>query len=250
MFAITDHDTVEGYQAAAALLPANDALQLIPGIEYSCRWSGTTIHILGLGMDCEHAAMRQGLAYLKAARARRADKIAEKLEKLGFAGALAGAQEHAGSGQLGRPDFAAWMVEAGHVADHNEAFDRYLGQGKPGDVKAFWPAMAEVVEWIEAAGGAAIVAHPLKYRFTGMKLRRLLVDFVAAGGSGIEICSGRQTADQLAHLKRLAADFDLEISMGSDFHRETTYGAPLGVAVPGGNSHRGVWERWQGSAAQ
>ncbi len=55
------------------------------------------------------------------------------------------------------------MVAQGHVADHNEAFDKSLGQGKPGDVKAFWPELAEAVGWIVAAGGVAVLAHPLKY---------------------------------------------------------------------------------------
>ena len=104
----------------------------------------------------------------------------------------------AGDSQLGRPHFAAWMVEQGHVADLNQAFDRYLGQGKTGDVKAFWPELAEVTGWIVAAGGVAVIAHPLKYRFTRMKLRRLVMDFMAAGGAAIEIISGRQTADQTA----------------------------------------------------
>lgn len=247
-FAITDHDTVAGYQAAAGQIGADDSLQLIAGVEFSCRWSGVTIHVLGLGMDCEHAGMREALQYLDDARRQRGERIGEKLAKLGFPGAFEGALAQAGGSQLGRPHFAAWMVECGHVVDRNQAFDRYLGQGKPGDVKAFWPEMAQVVQWIESAGGAAIVAHPLKYKLTGMKLRRLLIDFVAAGGSGIEVSSGRQTADQLAHLKRLANEYSLEISMGSDFHRETAYSAPLGVELPANNRLPGVWERWQRGA--
>lgn len=245
MFAITDHDTVAGFVQAQSLLSDSDELRLIAGVEFSCRWSGTTIHVLGLGMDCEHPAMREGLATLGEARVQRGEKIAAKMEKLGFSGALEGALEEAGESQLGRPHFAAWMVKAGYVADTNQAFDKHLGQGKPGDVKAFWPEMAEVVQWIETAGGAAVVAHPLKYRFTGMKLRRLLVDFKGAGGSGIEISSGRQTSDQLAHLKRLAKEYALEVSIGSDFHRQTAYSASLGVDTTAHQGLGGVWERWQ-----
>lgn len=249
LLAITDHDTVDGYKQAAAHHGESAAnLQLIPGIEFSCVWSGTTIHVLGLGIDCEHPAMRAGVSRMAVAREERAQKIAERLDKRGFAGALAGARSQAGESQLGRPHFAAWMVEQGHVASPNAAFDRYLGQGKPGDVKAFWPDLAEVVEWIEVSGGAAVIAHPLKYRFTGMKLRRLITAFVEAGGSGIEVRSGRQTADQVAHLRRLAQTFDLEISIGSDFHRDSTYGAPLGVDLQvelrTDAGLRGVWERW------
>ncbi|MEE4147101.1 MAG: PHP domain-containing protein [Halieaceae bacterium] len=254
MLAITDHDTVAGYLAVerGGAVAGEDGeytcnragLRLIPGIEFSCRWSATTIHILGLGMDCDHPAMVEGLALLNTARIERGRKIAQRLEALGFEGALEGALAEAGESQLGRPHFSAWMLARGHVADHNQAFDKYLGQGKTGDVKAFWPELAAVVSWIVAAGGVAVIAHPLKYRFTRMKLRRLVVDFMAAGGAAIEIASGYQTADQDAQLRRLAREFDLEVSVGSDFHRDGPYSPLPGVELPRLDGLRGVWERW------
>ncbi len=245
MLAITDHDTVAGYLAVAAEYTHNPAgLRLIAGVEFSCRWSGTTIHILGLGMDCQHPAMREALELLNGARIERGKKIARRLEALGFSGALEGALAEAGDSQLGRPHFSAWMVARGHVADHNQAFDKYLGQGKTGDVKAFWPELARVVEWIVAAGGVAVIAHPLKYKFTRMKLRRMVIDFMAAGGSGIEVASGYQTADQTDQLRRLAREFALEVSVGSDFHRDGPYSPRPGVEMPSLDGLRGVWERW------
>jgi len=245
LLAITDHDTVAGYRAAAAYYTRNPGdMRLIQGIEFSCRWSGTTVHVVGLGVDSEHAAMLEGLAVLAKARCDRGKKIGSQLEALGFSGALEGALAEASGSQLGRPHFAAWMVAQGHVTDHSQAFDKYLGQGKTGDVKAFWPELAEVTQWIEASGGAAVIAHPLKYRFTRMKLRRLVVDFMAAGGSGIEVLSGYQSADQTTQLKRLAAEFEMEASIGSDFHRDAPYSPQLGVELPQLEGLRGVWERW------
>ncbi len=246
LLAITDHDTVAGYRTAAEYYTQNPGdMRLIQGIEFSCRWSGTTVHIVGLGVDSEHAAMLEGLALLAKARCDRGKMIGSRLEALGFSGALEGARAEAGDSQLGRPHFAAWMVAQGHVADHGQAFGKYLGQGKTGDVKAFWPELAEVTQWIEASGGAAVIAHPLKYRFTRMKLRRLVVDFMEAGGSGIEILSGYQTTDQTTGLKRLAAEFGLEVSIGSDFHRDGPYSPQLGVELPQLEGLRGVWERWE-----
>jgi len=195
-------------------------------------------------MDCDHAAMREGLDLLNTARIERGRKIASRLEALGFEGALDGALGEAGDSQLGRPHFSSWMVARGHVVDHNQAFDKYLGQGKTGDVKAFWPELAQVVSWIVAAGGVAVIAHPLKYKFTRMKLRRLVVDFVAAGGGGIEISSGHQHADQVAQLKRIASEFDLEVSVGSDYHRDGPYNPSPGVEMPRLDGLSGVWERW------
>jgi hypothetical protein len=136
------------------------------------------------------------------------------------------------------------MVAQGHVRDHSEAFDKYLGQGKTGDVKAFWPELATVTQWIAAAGGVAVIAHPLKYKFTRMKLRRMVIDFIAANGAGIEIASGHQSADQTARLRRLATEFGLEVSVGSDFHRDGAYSPQPGVELPALEGLRGVWERW------
>ncbi len=245
LLAITDHDTVAGYRTAAAYYTQNPGdMRLLQGIEFSCRWSGTTVHVVGLGVNSEHAAMSEGLAILAQARRDRGQKIASRLQALGFSGVLEGALAEAGDSQLGRPHFAAWMVAQGHVTDHGQAFDKYLGQGKIGDVKAFWPELVEVTRWIEASGGAAVIAHPLKYRFTRMKLRRLVVDFMDAGGSAIEVLSGYQSTDQTTQLKRLAAEFGLEVSIGSDFHRDGPYSPQLGVELPQLGGLRGVWERW------
>ncbi|TXS95169.1 PHP domain-containing protein [Parahaliea aestuarii] len=227
-FAITDHDTVGGYLAVRDSAP-DDGMTLVSGVEFSCRWSGVTIHIVGLGMDVEHPAMRQGLARLAEARLERGAKIATRLAKLGFADALAGAETRAGDSQLGRPHFAEWMLEQGFVESINEAFDKYLGQGKTGDVKAFWPELEEVTRWIVEAGGTAIIAHPLKYKFTHTKLRALVAAFKAAGGTALELVNGRQNPEQTATLRRLALECELAVSAGSDFHRESSFGPNLGV---------------------
>ncbi len=242
-FAITDHDTVAGFRAAVEMAEA-ESLQLIPGVEFSCRWSGVNIHIVGLGMDCDHPSMRKALEVLDSARGQRAERIAEVLEKRGFSGALEGAQAEAGDSQLGRPHFARWMVAEGHVDDFTTAFDKHLGRGKAGDVKAFWPEMAQVVAWIVAAGGVAVIAHPLHYEFTRSKLRRFVANFCAAGGSAIEIRSGNQSAEQTGRMSALAAEFGLEVSAGSDFHRDGNYNPPVGVRLGDSDELPAVWRRW------
>ncbi|WP_232059097.1 PHP domain-containing protein [Kineobactrum salinum] len=247
LFAITDHDTMAGYQAAAEYYTRiGGEMTLLAGIEFSCRWSGLTVHVVGLGVNCNHPALQDGIDRLTRARLDRATVIAERLSQRGFCGALQGALEAAGSSQPGRPHFAAWMVEQGHVKDMPQAFDRYLGQGKVGDVKAFWPELAEVVAWIVAAGGVAVLAHPLKYRLTRSKLRRLVADFQDAGGTAIEILSGYQTPDQSRQLRTLAQECGLEVSAGSDFHRDSSWGPDLGVELRHLGELCGVWERWSG----
>jgi hypothetical protein len=238
--AITDHDTLAGYRAAA---PLAQGLVLYPGVELSCQWSGATIHVVGLGVRVDDPTLAAGLARLQSARQQRAETIAGRLASRGFPGALAGARAIAGDSQLGRPHFARWLVEAGHLPDEATAFKRYLGRNKPGDVKAFWPGLAEVTGWITAAGGLAVLAHPLHYKFTRMKLRRLVTDFAGAGGAGLEVVSGRQAPGQATALVQLAADFDLAVSVGSDFHADTPHGPRLGVASAPFAGQPNVWTR-------
>ncbi|GHD26434.1 phosphatase [Halioglobus pacificus] len=240
-FAITDHDTIAGYEKAIKAF--SGPMQLLPGVELSCQWASTTIHVVGLNFDPEHPTITAGLAQLDKARADRGQKIDERLAKRGMPGALAGALEKAGTSQLGRPHFAAWMVEQGHVADINEAFDKFLGQGKPGDVKAYWPELATVTGWIVDSGGIPVMAHPLKYRFTRMKLKRLLEDFQQAGGRALELLSGRGSLpEQRAQLERLARELGLAVSGGSDFHRDGPYAPKLGVELRHFADLTPIWE--------
>lgn len=242
MLAITDHDTLAGYLAVAEQQRA--PLKLVPGVELSCVWGATTIHVVGLGFNPASASINGAVAQLQQARLERAEKIAHRLEKRGMPSALAGARAIAQSSQLGRPHFARWMVEAGYVSDMNAAFDKYLGQGKLGDVKAYWPPLEAVVRAIVEAGGVAILAHPLKYKFTRMKLNALCEAFKASGGASIEIVNGRQTADETLKLRSLAEKWAFSVSLGSDFHRDWQFGAGLGVdsALAGGLP--AVWEHF------
>ena len=239
-FAITDHDTLAGYLSVKDTQAARD-VGLVSGVELSCRWAKTTIHVVGLGFDDSAAEIIDMVTSLSAARIERAETIAQRLENAGFSGALDGALKVANGSQIGRPHFAQWLLDAGHVASLTEAFDKYLGAGKVGDVKAFWPAMADVVRAITASGGVAVLAHPLKYRLTGMKLRALINDFKAAGGTCLEILNGRQPEVDMKRLSQMAQSSDLLVSAGSDFHRSFEYGPTLGVDADRLATGRYVW---------
>ncbi|MEM9300752.1 MAG: PHP domain-containing protein [Pseudomonadota bacterium] len=239
LLSITDHDTLAAYDA----LQVPSGLTMITGVELSARWDRMTVHIVGLGVDRASPAMVQAQKTLLAARAERAARIAEKLAPLGLDDPLAAAQRHACGAAVGRPHFASALVEAGIVTDAGEAFRRYLGAGKRGDVGHFWPEQATVIEWILAAGGVAVLAHPLHYRMTMSRLKRLLRDFVAQGGSAIEVLSGRQNADEIRRTTLLARQFGLAASCGSDFHRPHRYGPELGCTGPLPAGLIPVWER-------
>lgn len=237
--AITDHDTLSGWQSLAEVPPG---LSLINGIEYSCVWSGMTIHIVGLGFDSLHPVMQTGLSRQLEAREQRALIIDERLARLGFKGGLSAARIYAGENQIGRPHFARFLLENGHVNSMNQAFDKYLGAGKPGDVKALWPELHDVVSWITGAGGLAVIAHPARYKMTNMKLRRLIQAFREAGGQAMEVVSGSQSRDVTSYMAQLAHDYELFASQGSDFHGPGSPWQELGRFESLPKRCRPIWE--------
>ena len=246
-FALTDHDTTAGYLSVRHTTEANE-VGLISGVELSCRWATTTVHVVGLNFDADAPEMVAMVEQLTQAREERAEKIAKRLAGVGIDGALEGAKAIAKESQIGRPHFATWMAEAGAVDSVTEAFDKYLGAGKIGDVKMFWPPLSDVVQAITRAGGVAILAHPLKYRLTGMKLRALINDFKAAGGGAIEVLNGRQPETDLKRLSQLAEGNGLMCSVGSDFHRDFEYGPELGIDVERLPTGAYVWDALEASA--
>ena len=246
-FALTDHDTTAGYLSVRHTTEAHE-VGLISGVELSCRWATTTVHVVGLNFDADAPEMVAMVEQLTQAREERAEKIAKRLVGVGIDGALEGAKAIAKESQIGRPHFATWMAEAGAVDSVTEAFDKYLGAGKIGDVKMFWPPLSDVVQAITRAGGVAILAHPLKYRLTGMKLRALINDFKAAGGGAIEVLNGRQPETDLNRLSQLAEGNGLMCSVGSDFHRDFEYGPKLGVDVERLPTGAYVWDALEASA--
>lgn len=215
--ALTDHDTIEGLEEAG-ISASKHGVGLIPGVELSCVWGRQTIHIVGLDFNPGDPLFRERLAGQKENRWQRARKIADRLQRDNPEALLALATEKAGGDVPGRPHFAKALVELGKVSDINQAFNRHLGAGKPGDVKAFWPELQEVVGWIVEAGGIAVVAHPRKYKMTATRLRAMVADFQAAGGQAIEVLTSGQQAGDLGFLADLCRREGLLASQGSDFH--------------------------------
>ncbi|MEM1412831.1 MAG: PHP domain-containing protein [Pseudomonadota bacterium] len=236
---ITDHDTVAAYAPDDL---DRRGIELVPGVEFSTHWQGRGIHVVGLNIDPRSDTIGEGVALHHAARAQRGAVIAERLAKLGLRDCLEGARALAGNSAVGRPDFAKHLVAAGHVATEAAAYKQYLGDGKLGDVREYWAELAEVIRWIRAAGGIAVLAHPLKYRLTRSKLKRLLKDFVAAGGTGLEVVSGHQLAQRTEEMGRLCREAGLLASRGSDFHAPGAPWSELGRASPLPRDVTPVWE--------
>lgn len=217
VLAITDHDTIAAI-GIAQQAATEAGITLISGIEFSSQWGKGGVHIVGLGVDVNSSALNDAVESQELARNSRAQAIAERLSKSGFPHALQGAQEIAGNATLGRPHFAQYLVAIGAVKNVNAAFKKYLGTGKPADVKYQWPLMDKVIAWIHAAGGVAVLAHPAKYELTRTKMCALVDSFVAAGGDALEVISGLQPMALTEDLLRIANERALYASCGSDFH--------------------------------
>ncbi len=240
--ALTDHDSIEGVtlaQAQAQLL----GMELIAGIELSTQWKGIGVHVVGLNVSLGDSELLEAIHAQNHARTSRGIEIGQRLAKLGFEGAYEGALDLAGNSTLGRPHFAQFLVAEGVVKDFNEAFKKYLGAGKVGDIKQCWLSLEEVIRSIVNAGGIAVLAHPLKYKMTLSKLRRLVAAFSEAGGQAIEVSSGQQSLNQTQSMAQIAQQYSLLASCGSDFH------APVGWQELGQYSRLPpqcvpVWDRW------
>jgi len=243
MLSITDHDTLEAYRQ---LGEAASSMQIIPGIELSSQWNRRGVHIVGLNVGLSSPSILEGVEKQSNARRGRAEKIAEKLEHLGFENCLTGAQSFAsGPHQIGRPHFARYLVKIGAVSNIQQAFKRYLGAGKAGDIKDQWANPETVIGWIRDAGGVAVLAHPTKYKLTRTKLIELLSDFKTAGGEAMEVISGAQMPAVTRDMARLSQDIGFEASGGSDFHAPNQPWAALGKVPPLPDNCSPLWQRWQ-----
>ena len=242
VLALTDHDDTGGL-AAARVAAAEHGIRLIDGVEISVTWRGRTIHIVGLGIDADNAALQTGLAATRRGRIERARKMAAALDGLGIAGSFEGVQRFADNPRMiGRTHFARFLQQQGVVKDIKTAFKRFLGGGQPCYVPQEWASLSDAVSWINDSGGVAVIAHPGRYSLDTAELRALLSEFRDVGGVALEVVSGSHKPHQYSTFAAQAKQFGLAASTGSDFHSPQESYHDLGSlpALPSGCTP--VWE--------
>ncbi len=244
LWALTDHDELGGI--ADARRAATDLnLRFVAGVEISITWAGKTVHIVGLGINENDLALREGLASVRGGRTRRGREMAAQLEQVGIFGAYEGALKYADNPEmLGRTHFARFLVEAGVQPTVSDVFANYLVEGKPGFVAHRWGTLEEAVGWIRGAGGRAVIAHPGRYAFTDLQLDAMISAFRDLGGEGIEVVTGSHTPDQYDSFARLARRAGLLASRGSDFHGPAESRVDLGTLPPLPSGLTPVWHDW------
>ncbi|EOC0524286.1 PHP domain-containing protein [Cronobacter malonaticus] len=242
--AITDHDTTAGLPAAHEEIARSGlALRLINGVEISTLWENHEIHIVGLGIDIAHPEMVAFLDGQAQRRTRRAEMIAERLEKARIPGALEGAKRLADGGVVTRGHFARFLIEDGRATNMANVFKHYLARGKTGYVPPQWCTIEQAIDVIHHSGGQAVIAHPGRYQLSAKWLKRLLNQFAAAGGDAMEVAQCQQAPNERNQLASYAGQFGLLASQGSDFHQPCPW-IELGrrLRLPEGLTP--VWHRW------
>ena len=218
LWALTDHDEIGG-QRRAIDAAVSIGLPCLSGTEISVTFADVTVHIVGLGFDIDDQALACGLAATRGGRRERALEMAEGLARVGIHGAYEGALQYVGNPELiSRTHFARFMVESHVCADTHEVFRKYLVEGKPGFVPHRWATLRNAVNWITAAGGLAVIAHPARYKFTPSEEYALFSEFKALGGRGVEVVTGSHSSADAMRYADMALEFDLLASRGSDFH--------------------------------
>jgi predicted metal-dependent phosphoesterase TrpH len=238
--ALTDHDTVAGLDEAGAAAKRL-GVALITGVELSVDWRGRTLHLLGLAFDPLAAPLVRGLRQLQALRQERAGQVAARLVAAGAPGDAALGMVLAAGPLPTRMHFARALVALGVVPDPATAFDRWLARGRPGHVATQWPSLAEATGWVVAAGGRAVIAHPMRYPLSAGARRELCAEFVAMGGRGIEVITGGGGIKNADQAISLAVRCGLEGSVGSDFHDPAIPWNPPGRLAKLPGSVRPVW---------
>ena len=220
--ALTDHDTMAGVAEATAA-GERVGIRIVPGVELSAVDDDREVHLLGLHIHRPHV-LDDALRTFREARETRAHRIVEKLNAIGVAISFDDVLARAGDAAIGRPHVARALIDGAWARDSRDAFDRYLGAGRPAYVPKHKLSVSDAIALIHAGGGIAILAHP------GAEGRRdALERYAALGLDGVEVRHPGHTAEDMNRLGALAGFLGLVPSGGSDWHGAADGPRVLGV---------------------
>jgi len=222
---LTDHDTVAGLDEARSA--CRDAgILFIPGVELSVGYGNGEIHLLAYGFDTRSKALRETLDRLAAERVRRMERMVELLRGMGIEAVFDDVQALAGGNILSRLHLATYLAEKGFAASRDEAFARYIGNGKPAFVRRRILTLKSALELVTGTGGVTVLAHPALTR------RDDLIEYlVRIGTRGLEAYYPKHSPGDTARYLKVCRRYDLLATGGSDFHGDGKPATPLGAAL-------------------
>lgn len=217
-FALTDHDTVSGILEAKEAA-ARENMELVCGVELSTEYKGKEVHIVGLFVDETNPTLLEHLARFRDNRDNRNEKMYAHLQKEGFdITGEALRKMFPDALVLTRAHVARFLVERGYVKDIATVFGEYIGDGCRCHVPREKITPMESIRLIHGAGGKAVIAHPILYHMDDTALRQLITDCKNAGAQGIETRYSTYRPEDETYILRLAEEYNLLPSGGSDFH--------------------------------
>jgi predicted metal-dependent phosphoesterase TrpH len=233
VMAVTDHDTT-GAVADVQARARTHGIEAVAGIEITAVLNGRDVHMLAYFVDVDDTAFQQFLTSQRTARVARIEAIGTRLAELGLPvrlDAVLALARMQSSVSVGRPQVARAMVAAGHVRDVHQAFDKYLGTGRPAFVSRVGPLPVDVIPIVHAAGGVVSIAHPGRTQIDDQLTR--LRD---AGLDALEVFHSDHDEATTARYAALAAELGLLVTGGSDFHDPGSAVRPGSVTLP--------WQHW------
>ncbi len=223
--ALTDHDTTDGVEEAKRTAQEL-GIEFIPGIEINTDVSGGEVHVLGYFIDYRQVAFQKTLKTLRDARVRRGERMVELLNEEGIHITWKRVREIA-QGTVGRPHVAQALVEAGYAQSVSDAFDKYIGNGKPAYVPHYKLTPEEAVRLIVSTNGLPVIAHPIT--LPGLDILRTWLPRLKADGLiGLETYYGPYTHEDEQALLAIAHEYYLIPTGGTDYHGPNIHPTPLG----------------------
>ena len=217
--AITDHDTVDGLEEARAAAREKGML-FVNGTELSINFPHGEFHLLGLGFTEVSPSFKSLLDNMKQTRIERNLQIIKNMQEAGVDISYDEMKDSFPNTQLGRPHFAAMLVQKGVVRKRQDAFDRYLAKGRPWYVERVGINLDEAVVAIRESGGAPVIAHPMSLYLSWGKMPDIFQDFYERGVMGLEAFHPGARVTECLRLEELARKLGFFVTAGSDFHGE------------------------------
>jgi hypothetical protein len=230
--ALTDHDSLAGLDEAARSA-ADCGITLVRGCEVSClAQTGGSMHVLAYFIEHDDGPLPDELARLRHDRVERNQRLAARLTEVGIPVDYQALVDAAGGEEgLGRPHFARYLVDNGIATSIQDAFDRWLGSGKPAYVPKARVLPGDIARLARASGGVAVLAHPLSLGLDTAGLEHVVRELAASGFVGIEAFYGRYSPEERRALAELAARTDLVATGGSDYHGTLKPDLQVGVGT-------------------
>ncbi len=246
--ALTDHDTMDGLVLAQQAVE-NNALKIISGVEISSQWSRPStkksygVHVVALNMQ-NPAPLNKLLEQQKIIRAERAKQICDLLTPLIGEDIYLDVIAKVDSipDRITRTHIAKTLVEKGYVSRPQQAFDKYIKEGKKAYVKFDGLGLQETIEVIHQSGGFAVLAHPTRYDLSATNIRYLIEIFSKFGGNAVELPPAVEPASTRQMVDRMIEEYDLKVSVGSDFHGDNMPWIRLGNIPRLKDWQVGIWE--------